>query len=84
MNTLMIRDAAISAASRAALSESPGQRQYLLRLLESNLPQLASYEVRELREDGLVGYEVATSLPAIGLWQPQIGKISVFAAKERI
>lgn len=84
MNALMIRDAAIAAASQAALSESPSQRHYLLRLLDSNLPQLASYEVRELSQPGLVGFGVTSYLPSIGLWQPEIGRISVFATKERI
>jgi hypothetical protein len=84
MNTLMIRDASISAAARAALSEAPPQRQYLLRLLDTNLPQLATYEVGPLDQGGLVGFEVISRLPALGLWQPEMGRVIVFAAKERI
>lgn len=84
MNTMLIRDAAITAASRQALSEARPQQEYLMRMLENNLPHLANFEVDEISREGLVGYSVAARLPGLGLWQPQWGRVSVFAAKERI
>ena len=84
MNVLMIRDAAISAASRAALSEAPSQGHYLLRLLDSTLPQLASFQVEQLNEPGLIGFEVVSRLPGLGFWQPEISRVRVYAAKEQI
>lgn len=84
MNSLMIRDAAISAASRTALSEAPSQGQYLMRMLESDLPHLASFEIRQFDESNLVGFEIASKLPGVGLWQPSLGTVRVYAAKEHI
>lgn len=84
MNSLMIRDAAISAASRAALSEAPSQGQYLMRMLQSDLPHLASFEIRQFDESNLVGFEIASKLPGVGLWQPSFGTVRVYAAKEHI
>jgi len=84
MNVLMIRDAAIAAASRTALSEAPNQGQYLMRRLDSDLPQLASYQVRELDAEGLVGFKVLSQLPGLGFWQPTLSEVRVYAAEERI
>ena len=84
MNALMIRDAAVNAASRAALSEAPNQNQYLMRMLESDLPHLASFEVRFLKKSNLVGFGIASKLPGIGFWEPSLGSVVVYAAKEHI
>lgn len=84
MNTFLIRDAAIAAASKAALRDAPSQRHYLLRLLDTNLPHLASFEVRELNETGLVGFEVASQLPGLGLFEWELSRVRVYAAKEQL
>jgi hypothetical protein len=82
MNTLIIRDAAIEAAQRAALAESPSQKEYLLRLLDERLPQLASYQVTEIGTSNTVGYQVQASLPGLG-FLPSLGPIvTVAAARE--
>lgn len=84
MNSMLIRDAAITSASRAALSEAPSQREYLMRMLDNNLPHLASFEVDELTQDGLVGFRVTSRLVGFGLWEPSWGSVVALAAKERI
>jgi hypothetical protein len=67
INTMVIRDAAIEAASRSALAEGQGQREYLVKLLDENLPSLASYEVSNLVTSQLTGYRVEASLPGLGV-----------------
>lgn len=67
INTIVIRDAAIEAASKEALAEGQGQREYLVKLLDENLPSLASYEVTQRQTNQLAGYRVEASLPGLGV-----------------
>lgn len=83
-NTLLIRDAAIEAAARLALPDSPSQQPYLQRLLDDRLPELADFEIRELEMDGLVGYEVVARSPLIGFLDIFRTEAEVLVAKEKL
>lgn len=83
-NTLLIRDAAIEAAARLALPDSPSQQPYLQRLLDDRLPELADFEIRELEMDGLVGYEVVARAPMIGFLDIFQTEAEVLVAKEKL
>ena len=65
-HTLIIRDAAIRAASNSALAETPGQQKYLLKLLKQSLPMLANYDVRQLGDSRFIGYRIRAELPGLG------------------
>jgi hypothetical protein len=65
-HTLLIRDAAVKAASSSALAETPGQQKYLLKLLKQSLPMLSSYEVQEFGDDRFIGYRVRALVPGLG------------------
>jgi hypothetical protein len=83
-HTLMIRDAAISAASKAGRFSAPEQNRYLLRLLDQNLPDLASYDIKSLGLDSYVGVEVVSQLPGFGFLTPPSITIQAIAPKERV
>lgn len=83
-HTLLIRDAAITAASKAGRFSAPEQNQYLLRLLDQNLPDLASYEVRPLGYPGFVGVQVESRLPGFGFIELPAVTIQAIAPKERV
>ena len=83
-HTLMIRDAAISAAAKAGRVQAPEQNKYLLKLLDSSLPDLASYEVEHLGVDGFVGVSVTSRLPGFGFLEPPAVTIQALAPKERV
>lgn len=83
-NTLLIRDAAVNAASRLALPESPSQQPYLQRLLDDSLPELAGIEVTELENGDLVGYRIASRLPLFGFLSFLPSDAEVLVAKEKI
>ncbi len=83
-NTLLIRDAAIEAAARLALPDSPSQQPYLQRLLDDRLPELADFEIRELELDGLVGYELVARAPLIGFLDIFRTEAEVLVAKEKL
>ena len=83
-NTLLIRDAAIEAAARAALPEAPSQLPYLRRLLDDRLPMLASFDVQPLEQSGLVGFRVVSFNPVLGLLQTTANKTEVLVAKEEL
>lgn len=83
-NTLLIRDAAIEAAARLALPDSPSQQPYLQRLLDDRLPELADFEIRELESDGLVGYELVARAPLIGFLDIFRTESEVLVAKEKL
>ena len=82
---LVIRDAAIAAASKSALAQSPGQDQYLMQLLEESLPALASFEISHFGDQKLVGLTVSAKLIGIGML-PAIGdyEVSVAATREHL
>jgi hypothetical protein len=81
-NTLLIRDAAIEAAARAALPQSPPQLPFLRRLLNDRLPMLANFEIEQLQKSGFIGFRVITLNPVIGLVQAATTKTEVWVAKE--
>lgn len=83
-NTLLIRDAAVEAAARLALPDSPSQQPFLRRLLEDRLPELARYEIRELGGQSLVGYRVDVSLPLLGFLELLPTRTEVLVAKETL
>lgn len=83
-HTLMIRDAAISAASKTGRMAAPEQNKYLLRLLDKNLPDLASYEVTPLGLGDFVGVRVDSQLPGFGFIKPPVISIQAIAPRERI
>lgn len=83
-NTLLIRDAAIEAAARAALPQAPDQLPYLRRLLDDRLPLLASFEIEQLRNTGLAGFRIISSNPALGLLQSAPERTEVLVAKEEL
>lgn len=83
-NTLLIRDAAVNAASRLALPESPSQQPYLRQLLDDSLPELAGVEINELETEHLVGYRIVSSLPLFGFLNFLDSDAEVLVAKEKI
>lgn len=83
-NSLLIRDAAIEAAARAALPQAPDQLPYLRRLLDDRLPLLASFEIEQLRNTGLVGFRIVSSNPVLGLLQSAPERTEVLVAKEEL
>jgi capsule polysaccharide export protein KpsE/RkpR len=83
-HTLMIRDAAISAASKAGRVDAPEQNRYLLRLLDTNLPDLAYYEVSPLRLGNFVGVSIRSQLPGFGFIKPPMIQIQAIAPRERV
>ena len=83
-HTLMIRDAAIAAASKAGRVSAPEQNKYLLRLLDQNLPDLATYEVSPLGTGEFVGVRITSQLPGFGFIQPPAISIQAIAPKERV
>lgn len=83
-HTLMIRDAAIAAASKAGRIQAPEQNKYLLKLLDSSLPELASYEITPLGVDGFVGVGITSQLPGFGFLAPPAVSIQALAPHERV
>lgn len=83
-NTLQIRNALIDAASRAALSEAPNQQRYLLRLLDTNLPNLAAFEVDASTNGEFLGFRARTSLAGFGLFLGLSDEVVVYGAKESL
>lgn len=83
-HTLMIRDAAIAAASKAGRVSAPEQNKYLLRLLDQNLPDLARYEIAPLGTGEFVGVRVTSHLPGFGFLEPPAISIQAIAPKERV
>lgn len=83
-NTLLIREAAIEAASRLSLPDAPSQQPYLRRLLDDSLPELADYEIEEHVSDSLVGYTIRVSQPLIGFLGIGNARAEVLVAKETI
>ena len=83
-NTLLIRNAVVEAASKAVLSNAPSQQPYLLRLLETNLPHLASFEVEEESTAGLLSLRASAQLPGLGIFGATSPKVAVFGARETL
>ena len=82
VNTMIIRDAAIEAASRSALAEGQGQREYLMRLLDESLPTLASYQIEESITPQFIGYRVSAQLPGLGVIPFSMANVEVSATRE--
>ena len=82
---LVIRDAAIEAASNAARFGSQNQQDYLLKRLDISIPELASFEVSEHRGSELTRVVVNYSLPGLGfIGHFASGQLNVAAATERL
>lgn len=82
--TLVIRDLAIDAATDLATYGAPSQRDYLLKRLRTSVPELASFEVAELRGSNYAQVSVKFGLPGLGLLGTGNGQIDVQAATERL
>ena len=83
-NTLLIRNAAIEAASKAVLSDAPSQQPYLLRLLETNLPHLASFDVEQGSSGGFLIFNVSAQLPGLGMFGGMNQRAVVLGARETL
>jgi hypothetical protein len=83
-HTLMIRDAAVTAASKAGRVSAPEQNKYLLRLLDTSLPDLASYRLAPLSTGDFVGVSVTSQLPGFGFISPPSISIQAIAPRERV
>lgn len=83
-HTLMIRDAAVSAASNAGRMNAPEQNRYLMRLLDINLPDLASYQVSPLNLGNFVGVSIRSQFPGFGFIEPPVIQIQAIATRERV
>ena len=83
-HTLLIRDAAIASVSKAGRIQTPEQNKYLLRLLDSSLPDLARYEIETFDTGQYVGVNIVSRLPGFGLMAPPISSVQVIAPKERV
>ena len=81
---LIIRDAAITAASRAAKAESVDQYPYLMRMLKNTLPSLANYEVDITQQGEFVRVNVTTRLPGFGFIETPVINQSALAARETV
>lgn len=83
--SLVIRDAAIDAASRAARFGAEDQQRYLMERLDLAIPELASYEVLQQKSQEISFVRVRYYLPGLGfLGSFTQGQLSVAAAAERL
>jgi len=83
-NTLLLRNAAMEAASMAVLHGAPSQQPYLLRLLETNLPELASFDVTQEGSSDLVSLKAQARLPGFGMFDPIGKQVVVAGARESL
>ena len=83
-NTLELRNAVIDAASRAGLSEAPNQQPYLLRLLETNLPHLAQFNVEGSSDEAFVSLRASAGLPGFGFLEGFSEGVVVLGARESL
>jgi hypothetical protein len=82
---LVIRDAAITAASKTALANSPNQERYLMKLLDDSLPSLASYEIKSFGNQNFVGLTINARVPGAGMLPGgERYEVSVAATKENL
>lgn len=81
---LVIRDAAIAAASQSARYGAPPAKDFLLRRLDVSIPHLASHQILERKGPNLTEITVEFSLPGVGLASDAFGRLSVAAATERL
>ena len=81
---LIIRDAVITAASRAGKAESVNQYPYLLQMLKNSLPSLANYEADIVQEGEFMRVNVTAKLPGFGFIEPPPINYSALAARETV
>ncbi len=83
--SLVIRDAAIDSASKAARFGAGNQHDYLMQRLDVSVPELASFKVNQGNDGQLSHVVVDYSLPGFGLLgEFNRGRVSVAAATERL
>ena len=83
--SLVMRDAAIDAASKSARFGSENQHDYLLKRLDISIPELATFKVNQGNDGQLSHVVVDYSLPGFGLLgDVNLGRLSVAAATERL
>ncbi|MGZ0244136.1 MAG: hypothetical protein ACKVHW_05005 [Actinomycetales bacterium] len=81
---LIIRDAAVTAASRAAKAESVNQYPYLMRMLNNSLPALANYDANISQQGDFMRVNVTSKLPGFGFIEPPMFNYSALAARETV
>ena len=81
---LIIRDAAITAASRAAKAESVNQYPYLMRMLNNSLPALANYDASISQQGDFMRVNVTSKLPGFGFIETPMFNYSALAARETV
>ena len=81
---LVIQDAAISTASRAARAESTNQQPYLMKMLRNSLPSLAYFDGAIGRADQYVSVFVQARLPGLGLFSARPIEYSALAGRESV
>ena len=81
---LIIRDAAVTAASRAAKAESVNQYPYLMRMLNNSLPALANYDANISQQGDFMKVNVTSKLPGFGFIEPPMMNYSALAARETV
>ena len=81
---LIIRDAVITAASRAGKAESASQYPYLMQMLKNSLPSLANYEAHIAQEGNFMRVDVTAKLPGFGFIEPPPINYSALAARETV
>ena len=81
---LIIRDAAVTAASRAAKAESVNQYPYLMRMLNNSLPALANYDANISQQGDFMRVNVTSKLPGFGFIEPPMINYSALAARETV
>ena len=83
-NTLLIRNAVVEAASKAVLSEAPSQQPYLMRLLETNLPHLSSFDVEQGSSGRFLFLKASAQLPGLGMLGGTSQQAVVLGAREAL
>jgi hypothetical protein len=82
--SLVIRNLAVDAATNLATYGASSQREYLLQRLRYSVPELASFEVSEVKNSSYSAISVKFGLPGFGLSGITQGRIDVQAATERL
>lgn len=83
--SLVMRDAAIDAASNAARFGSENQHDYLLKRIDMSIPELASVKVSQGTDGQLSHVVVDYALQGFGLLGDfNLGRLTVAAATERL
>lgn len=81
---LVIQDAAITAASKAARAKSTDQQPYLMKMLRNSLPSLASVDGSISQSGRFVAVTVQAGVPGFGFLKPPVIEFSALASRETV